>query len=333
MRRLSVTCESYELLKPFRISRGTIECITTLRVELEEDGVTGQGECVPSAAIMATREQGREIAQSVEEIVRSIARRLELGADRDEVQRLLPRGPARNAVDCALWDLEAKQRRQSIAEIAGLQLPHFLTTCYSAPLSDPEVLYREVLENRDRTMIKLKLGGEWDREAVAVVREAAPEANVIVDVNGGWSLTQLVEMADVLKSYRVDLIEQPLAEGEDSALENLNLDLPLCADESCHDRRDLEDVARRYNFINIKLDKTGGLTEALALAHDAKEMGIGLMVGCMAGTSLSMAPAMVVGSLCRFVDLDGPLLLERDRDNGVSYQGSRLFPAPAEFWG
>ena len=333
MRRITTSIEEFRLKEPFSIATGTIERLVVLVVQIQEGQQVGRGECVPSAANMVVAAEGRRFAQDAEQQVLSVKKPLESGADRQALQNLLPKGPARNAVDCALWDLEARTKGCSVPELAGIDLPDTLITASTIGLADPDKMAAAAKAMADRNLLKVKLGGGQDVEAISAVRSAAPKATIIVDINGGWQPHEVEGMAHELVRFDVKLIEQPLRSDDDDVLASIDVPIPLCADESCHDRDDLDDVVERYDFINIKLDKTGGLTEALCLADDAMDRGLQRMVGCMAGTSLSMAPAAVVGSLCQYVDLDGPLLLQRDRTPGLKYDGDTLYTRQPALWG
>ncbi len=327
MRRLTVTAEQWPLHEPFVISRLTQEQGEVVVVEIEQDGAVGRGECERADQFFAGR------AAVVEEI-ESIREKIETGLERDELQKLLPSGPARNAVDCALWDLQAKISGTPVHQLAGLDGPMAAaTTVFTISLDTPEKMAADAKANSHRPVLKLKLGREGDPERVAAVREAAPDARISVDANTGWSEAQLVDYMPRLAALGVELVEQPFLPGEDAILVNYDSPVPLAADESCLDRDSLAELAGKYDFVNIKLDKTGGLTEALALAEHAKSMGFGIMVGCNIGTSLAMAPGMIIAQLASFVDLDGPLLLARDRQPGLDYDGSLIAPPLPALWG
>jgi L-alanine-DL-glutamate epimerase-like enolase superfamily enzyme len=262
---------------------------------------------------------------------RSVREALERGADRTELRDLLPAGGARNAIDCALWDLAAKREGKSIWELTGIT-PGEVVTFETVGIGSPDEMAgmaRSLASGR----IKVKLDGEMPLERIAAVRAARPQALIAVDVNQGWTFEQLVELAPRLKELGVAMIEQPLPRGGDEALEGYDPPIPLCADESCVDTSEFEQAARRYQMINIKLDKTGGLTEALDLARLAREWDIGLMVGNMVGTSLAMAPSLVVAQLCDFVDLDGPLLLKYDHPHGLRYRKGVVDGLQPSLWG
>jgi L-alanine-DL-glutamate epimerase-like enolase superfamily enzyme len=326
-RRLTVRAEQWPLKEPFVISRLTQEAGEVVVVELEEDGAVGRGECERADWYDPAR---RPVVEEIE----ALRDALEAGMDREALAAALPSGCARNAVDCALWDLEAKRTRIPAWRLAGLTAPPGpVTTVFTISLDTPEKMAVAAARNRDRPVLKLKLGRDGDPERVAAVKEAAPKARLSVDANTGWSEAQLAAFLPKLAALGVELVEQPFRPGDDAALARIDHAIPIAADESCLDRRSLPALEGRYDFVNVKLDKTGGLTEALALAGEAKERGFGLMVGCNIGTSLAMAPAMLVAQLASFVDLDGPLLLARDRTPGLAYEGSTIRPPVPALWG
>lgn len=327
MRNFTILSESWALKEPFVISRMTQYSAEVAVVEIEDDGVTGRGE-------VERADYFEPHLPNVLEALEAARPNIKAGMGRMDLLDAMPAGPARAAIDCALWDLEAKQAGKRVWELAGLAPPKPLETAYTLVLGTPEAMAAAAARNADRPLLKLKLGGEGDIERVAAVRKAAPDARLIVDANEAWTPDMLAPYIAALAGLGVELIEQPLPRGGDRALADVARAVPVCADESCHDRATLADVAGHYDFINIKLDKTGGLTEALLLAEEAAAMGLGLMVGCMVGTSLAMAPAMLIGGLAeRFVDLDGPLLLARDREPGIAFDGSIMQPPPAAVWG
>ncbi len=327
MRNYTILSESWALKEPFVISRMTQYSAEVAVVEIAEDGATGYGE-------VERADYFEPHLPNVLEALEAARPNIEAGMGRMDLLDAMPAGPARAAIDCALWDLEAKQAGKRVWELAGLASPKPLETAYTLVLGTPEAMAAAAARNADRPLLKLKLGGEGDIERVAAVRKAAPDARLIVDANEAWTLDMLAPYIAALAGLGVELIEQPLPRGGDRALADAARAVPVCADESCHDRATLTDVAGHYDYINIKLDKTGGLTEALLLAEEATAMGLGLMVGCMVGTSLAMAPAMLIGGLAeRFVDLDGPLLLSRDREPGIVFDGSIMQPPPAAVWG
>jgi L-alanine-DL-glutamate epimerase-like enolase superfamily enzyme len=325
-RALRAVQESWPLAAAFTISRGTKTEAHVVTVTLEDGNATGRGECVPYPRY-------GESTDSVIALVESCRDALEQGADRRAVQDLLPPGAARNAIDCALWDLEAKTAHTPAWRLAGLDEPKPLVTAYTISLDSPEAMAAAARQNADRPLLKLKLGGDGDVERTRAVRQAMPDTRLIVDANEAWAPDMLERYFGVMAELDISLIEQPLPAGEDAALAAFRRPVPVCADESAHDRSGLAALRDRYDVVNIKLDKTGGLTEAIAMAGMARDLGFGIMVGCMVGTSLAMAPAMLVGGLADYVDLDGPLLLAEDREPGIAFTGSTLQPAPTALWG
>ncbi len=264
---------------------------------------------------------------------RASGRLIEEGGTRAELQIALAAGAARNALDCALWDLEAKLSGRPVWRLAGLEAPQPLTTAYTISLGTPETMAEAAALAADRPLLKVKLGGEGDVERVRAVRAAAPDARLVVDANEAWTPAMVLPYGEALARLGVELIEQPLPAGEDGPLAEMARPVPLGADESCHTLDGLSELRRCYDVVNIKLDKTGGLTEALAMAREARRLGFGIMLGCMVGTSLAMAPSTLLGGMARFVDLDGPLLLARDREPGLRFTGSILAPPPPALWG
>ena len=325
-RRLSVRAETWPLAASFTISRGSRVEARVVVAEISQDGVTGRGECVPYAHYGESVDGG---VAGIEALAEPIAD----GLDRQALKRAATPGAARNALDCALWALEAKRCGEPVWRLAGLAPPGPLTTAYTLSMDSPEAMGKAAAANATRPLLKLKLGGEGVIERVAAVRAAAPGARIIVDANEAWTIDLLRRTSRELARLGVEMIEQPLPAHSDGGLEGIECPVPLCADESCHDTTTLAGLESRYDIINIKLDKTGGLTEALALADAARAAGLGIMVGCMIGTSLAMAPATLVAARAAFVDLDGPLLLARDREPGIAYEGSIMQPPPAALWG
>ena len=324
---LVLRSETWPIRGSFRISRGAKTAADVVVVEISEDGVTGRGEGDPYPRY------GEAVTGVVADI-ESLRADIERGLTRADLQRRLPAGAARNALDCALIDLEAKASGKSAADLLGLPPPIPVRTAFTLSLDAPEEMAKAatVAAQTYRT-IKLKIAGAGDIERVAAVRSAAPRARLITDANEGWSVDDLYRLTPELARLGVALIEQPLKVGEDDALLGFESPVPLCADESCHTRADLPRLIGRYSHINIKLDKTGGLTEALALAQEATTAGLKLMIGCMVSTSLSIAPAMLLAHRAEFVDLDGPLWLARDRVPGLTYRGDELLPFSADLWG
>ena len=323
--QLTAGIERWPLRRPFTIARGTRSEAVTLVVRLQRDGVSGRGESVPYPRL-------GETPDSVLATVGELARR-GLPPDREALQRALPAGSARNALDCALWDLEAREGGVPAWRTAGLPAPRPLTTAYTISLDSPAAMGRQAREAASRPLLKVKLGGDAAREAERLnrVRAAAPESRLVVDANEGWSEQTLRSLAPALVAAGVELLEQPLPEGEDAAIGDVGV--PLCADESCRTRADLEHLPASYRYINVKLDKAGGFTEALALARAARTRGLGVFVGCMLAGSLASAPAFLLAAEADYVDLDGPLYLARDREGGLRPDGARLHPPAPGFWG
>jgi len=323
---LTVRPEVWPIRGIFRISRDSRTEIRTLVCEIAEDGAVGRGECVPYARY-------GESVESVQAQIEGQAGAIAGGMGREELRRAMPAGAARNAIDCALWDLEAKRSGRPVHELAGLPPPLPLTTAFTLSLDEPAKMREQAAANAHRPLLKLKLGGgPEDLARVAAVREAT-QAVLIVDANEGWSEAELAHMPAELAALGVALIEQPVPAGQDEILAGIDHPVAFCADESCHDRSGLAELVGRYEAINIKLDKTGGLTEALELRAAAQAAGMRIMVGCMLATSLAMAPATLVAQGAEFVDLDGPLLLARDRDPGIRFQDSIMHPPPPALWG
>ena len=325
-RALAASEERWPLAEAFVISRGSKTEVRLVVVELHQDGHRGRGECAPYPRYGETPEG--VLAQ-----IEQVRPQIEAGCSRAELQRLLPAGAARNAIDCALWDLEAKTAGVRAFQLAGRQRLDPVKTAYTLSLGDPASMAAAAAKAARRPILKLKLGAEGDLQRVEAVRAAAPRTRLIVDANEGWDFDTLQTLAPELARLGVMLIEQPLKVGEDQVLEGWDCPVPLCADESLHSRAELALCAGRYGCINIKLDKAGGLTEALALAAEARALGLMVMIGSMVATSLSMAPALILAQGAAFVDLDGPLLLARDRQPGLGYLGSMIEPPPPELWG
>lgn len=323
---LSVRVERWPIAGTFTISRGAKTEAAVVVAELSDGRHRGRGECVP---------YGR-YGESVEAVAAAIAAMtmgLASGLDRAGLQAAMPTGAARNALDCALWDLAAKQQSRPVHEIAGLPPPRPLTTAYTISLAAPDVMAAAAEKASARPLLKIKLGGAGDGARIAAVRRAAPRSELIVDANEGWTADNLAENFAACADAGVTLVEQPLPAGDDEALAKLPHPIAVCADESAHARASLGELTNKYEAVNIKLDKTGGLTEALAMAQLAHELGLGVMVGCMVATSLAMAPAILVAQRAKVADLDGPLLLARDRADALRYEGSRVHPATPTLWG
>ena len=323
---LTVRTERWPIAGAFTIARGAKTESQVVIAEASDGMHTGLGECVPYARY------GETIA-GVAAAIEAMGAALAEGLDRQALQAAMPAGAARNALDCALWDLEAKRGGQPVHALAGLAAPRALVTAYTISLGAPDAMAAAAAQAAARKLLKVKLGGEGDAARIAAVRTAAPTAELIVDANEAWDRVNLGENLAACADAGVTLVEQPLPSGDDAALTSIARPIPVCADESVHDRASLRSLVGKYDAVNIKLDKTGGLTEALAMAREAERLGFSLMVGCMVATSLSMAPAMLVAQRARVVDLDGPLLLARDREHGLRYEGSLVYPATPELWG
>ena len=324
---LSVTIERWPLADAFTISRGSKTEAVVVVAELCDGTHRGRGEAVPYARYGETPDG---VLAAIEDMRLALRR----GLDRAALQDAMPPGAARNALDCAYWEVEAKQKGCRVHELAGLVAPRPLVTAYTISLAAPEAMAEAAGRAASRPLLKVKLGGgEGDPERIAAVRRAVPKVELIADANEGWSEDSLEQNIAACAQAGVTLIEQPLPEGCDAALARIKRPIPVCADESVHARASLGALVGKYDAINVKLDKAGGLTEALALAAAAEERGLAVMVGCMVATSLAMAPAMLVAQRARVVDLDGPLLLARDRPHGLRYDGSLAYPPDPALWG
>lgn len=325
-RALSISIERWPVAGTFAIARGAKTEAVVVLVGLVQGAAKGHGECVP---------YGRygETPTSVVAQIESVRDALERGADKAVIQTLLPAGAARNAVDCALWDLEAKQHGRRIWDLAGLAAPKAAVTALTISVADPETMAANARRLCDYPLLKVKLGGEGDPARIAAVRAAAPAARLIADANEAWTPESYRENTAACVAAGVELIEQPLPADALDAMRRLPRPIPVCADENAHDRAGLAALRGAFDAVNIKLDKTGGLTEAIAMAHDARAMGFKIMVGCMLSTSLSMAQAMTLASLADWIDLDGPLLLARDRSPGLHYQDGLVHPPSPKVFG
>jgi L-alanine-DL-glutamate epimerase-like enolase superfamily enzyme len=323
---LTARIEHWPIAGAFTISRGAKTEAVTVTAELSRDGVTGRGECVPYARYGETPE-GTLAAML------STRAAFDGGIDIAALQAALPAGAARNALDCALLDLDAKASGRRIWDLLGRPAPRACTTAYTISLGTPEAMASATAKAAHRPLLKIKLGGDNVAARIKAVRHEAPECELIVDANEAWTPDNLVENLAACEAAGVTLVEQPLPAGKDAALAQIRRPMAICADESVHDLASLEGLRDRYDAINIKLDKAGGLTEALAMADAAQALGLEIMVGCMVATSLAMAPAMLLARQARYVDLDGPLLLAADRDGGLRYDGSTIYPPDAALWG
>lgn len=316
--RVEVSADTFQLAEVFTISRGSRTEAKVMSVVL--DGV-GRGECVPYARYGETLDSVRDQILSVDL------------TDRAALQGQLPAGAARNALDCAFWDLEAKRAGKRAWELAGIAAPHAEITAFTLSLAEPDVMELSARKHAARPLLKIKLGTPDDMARLEAVRRGAPKSRIIVDANEGWSADVYTELAPHLIRLGVELVEQPLPAGEDDMLGEIARPLLVCADESCHDRDSLPALKGKYDVVNIKLDKTGGLTEAFALNAAAREMGFGVMVGCMVGSSLAMAPAVLVAQGAQFTDLDGPLLLAEDRAEPLQFDHAGVHPPKSGLWG
>ncbi|MFT5181801.1 MAG: L-alanine-DL-glutamate epimerase-like enolase superfamily enzyme [Alphaproteobacteria bacterium] len=323
---LETKIEIFPLRQRFSISRGSKTETVVVTVELRDGEYAGRGECGPNIRYDETPE-------SVADEIAAMAAGIEGGLDRDGLQQAMPPGAARNALDCAFWDLQAKQTGQPVWALAGLAKPVPVETAFTLSVDTPVAMAEAARANASRPLLKLKLTGAGDLDRVRAVRQGAPDARLIVDANEAWTPADFTALATELAGIGVEMIEQPLPAGDDAALAALAHPVPICADESCHDRASVAELVDRYDMINIKLDKAGGLTEALATAAVARAVGLDIMVGCMVGTSLAMAPAHLVAQAAKIVDLDGPLLLAEDREPSLEVNGSRIFPPTAALWG
>jgi L-Ala-D/L-Glu epimerase len=324
--QVSVHRVDWEYASVFKIAYRTWTHSETVVLEIKDDGLIGRGEAL---GVFYHNETIQQLCEQLE----SVTPKLIEGVSRSELPTLLGPGGARNAVDCALWDLEAKRAGRRAWELAGIESPRPLVTAYTLSVDTPEAMARAAAFAARHSLLKLKLCGDGDVERVSAVRRARPDAELIVDANQAWSEKQLRAFAPRLAAFDVKLIEQPLPLNQDDMLTGYKSPVPFCADESCQTSESIPGLLGKYEYVNIKLDKTGGLSEGLKLARLASERGLKLMVGCMGGSSLSMAPAFIVGQLCDFVDLDSPLLIKSDMSDAIRYDGSRMFPPEARLWG
>ena len=326
---LSWRFEAWPLAAAFVISRGAKTEANVVVVEVSNGACAGRGEAVPYARYGETPDS---VAAQIS-AARGTLHGLNASVGREHLQSVLPAGAARNALDCALWDLEAKSSGTTVADLLGLVLPGPILTAYTLSLDTPDAMAAKARAVAHLPLLKLKLGGVGDDVRLRAVRAARPDARLIVDANESWTAELLKPLLAAALEARVEVVEQPLPASDDAALEWRQREVPVCADESLHTRSDLPRLAQRYDAINVKLDKAGGLTEAVALVADAREHGLEIMVGCMVATSLAMAPAILLAQGARWVDLDGPLLLARDRGPGVSIINGIIAPPPAGLWG
>ncbi len=323
---LAARIERFPIAGSFTISRGAKTEAVTVVADVSRDGLVGRGECVPYPRYGETPEATLAAIAAMQAAVAG-------GLDRQALQGAMPPGAARNALDCALIDLEAKAAGLRAWSLLDRPVPGERTTAYTISLGTPEAMAAATAKAAHRPLLKIKLGGDGDAERIKAVRSAAPESELIVDANESWTEANLEHNLAACEAVGVTLVEQPLPAGKDEALARIRRPVAVCADESVHDRNSLAPLRARYDAVNIKLDKTGGLTEALAMADAAQALGFEIMIGCMVATSLSMAPAMLVTPQARFVDLDGPLLLARDREHALRYDESLVYPPAASLWG
>jgi L-alanine-DL-glutamate epimerase-like enolase superfamily enzyme len=319
---ISVTEDCFPLAQTFTISRGSKAEARVLTVRIDHARLTGWGECVPYARYGETVDS-----------VRTQIEGLPQGITRAELQSVLPAGAARNAVDCALWDLAAKQAAMRVWDVAGLARPTALATSYTLSLAAPDAMREAAMRNAFRPILKVKLGTPDDLARLQAVRAGAPKSTLLVDANEGWTPDTYLSLLPHLRAAGVALVEQPFPAGKDSVLADLPRPIPVCADESCFDRASLAGLQGKYDVVNLKLDKTGGLTEGLLTRDLARAMGFGVMVGCMIGSSLAMAPAVLLAQGADWTDLDGPLLLAEDRPHPLWYDTEGVHPSDARLWG
>ena len=324
--RLAVGVERWPIKGGFAISRGTKHQAVVVVATIGDGAHAGRGECVPYARY-------GESVEAVTSAIESCAQAVAHGVSRTELATLLPAGAARNALDCALWDLEAKRSGLGAAALAGLKPLRPVLTALTISLAAPEAMAAAARQARDYPLLKIKLGGAGDAERIRAVRAAVPKTRLIADANEAWQPHETESLLAIAAAAGFELVEQPLPAGGDDLLQRIARPVPVCADESVHDRASLDTLAERYDAVNIKLDKTGGLTEALHVAERARALGLKIMVGSMVATSLAMAPALLVAQEAEWVDLDGPLLLAHDREPGLRYEGATIFPPSPELWG
>ena len=323
--KIEIEEKDWPLRKPFKISRNEHTYAETLVCRISDGTHTGSGE---AAGVSYKGETIASIRKQIESVMPQIAE----GIGRDELQKVMGPGGARNAVDCALWDLEAKQSGQTVWQMLGWQ-PHAVTTVYTVGIDKPENMRRDAEAHADFPILKVKVGIGDPIEQITAIRDGSPACAIVIDANQAWTVDDLERYALDLKALNVEMVEQPLSATDDESLREYDAPIPLCADESCGTRADLDRLVGLYDIVNIKLDKTGGLTEAVALAGQAESMGFGLMVGNMLGSSLAMAPAFVIAQRCRYVDIDGPLLQAEDCEHPLVYERGKVEPFSPRLWG
>ncbi len=325
-RHLEATIEAFPIAGTFTISRGSKTEADVIVCTISEDRFSGRGECVPY------RRYGETMDGVMAEIM-AVSKAIEAGLTREGLQSAMRPGAARNAVDCALWDLEAKRSGRSVAAVIDAVRQEPVVTAFTLSLSNAAAMGEDAKKNSGRPLLKIKLGTEDDESRMRAVRDSAPDARIIVDANEGWTEENIERHLRLASALNISLIEQPLPAGKDAILSRIDRLVAICADESVHSTTDLASLRDRYDAVNIKLDKTGGLTEALVMKTEAQKLGFQIMVGCMVGTSLAMAPAVLLAQDTDYADLDGPLLLSRDRPGGLRYEGSLVYPPVPELWG
>ena len=318
--QITVTRDVFQLAQVFTISRGSRTQAEVLTATIEGDGARGQGECVPYA----------RYGETLESVTAQI---MAFDGAWPDLPDALAAGAARNALDCAFWDHAAKRAGKRVWDLLGLPMPRPEITAYTLSLDTPAAMEQQAAKHAARPLLKIKLGTPDDMARLEAVRRGAPDADIIVDANEGWTAEVYADLAPHLIRLGVKMVEQPLPVGQDDMLAEIARPLPVCADESCHDRASLPALRGKYDMVNIKLDKTGGLTEALALKRQAQAEGYGVMVGCMVGSSLAMAPATILAQGVAFTDLDGPLLLAEDRDEPLQFDHAGVHPPAAPLWG
>ena len=326
MTTLEISKETWALKDPFVIARGSRTETHVIKVELSCNGKMGRGESVPTARY-------GETIDSVCRQLESVSDQIRAGATRQHLISLLPAGAARNAVDCALWDLEAKQKQTTVSNLLGLPYPDSVRSVQTISIDSPENMGLAASKLRNFPKLKVKLNGEHILSRLAAVHKHAPHAEILIDANESWTIDLLNRIAPSLANFGVVLVEQPLPAGRDEELRGLELPIPIGADESCHTANDIEELVGLYDVVNIKLDKTGGLTEAVTLANSARHAGLDIMIGCMVGTSLAMAPAMVLATGASYVDLDAPVLLREDRKYGLTIKDGKMSRLDERLWG
>ena len=325
-RNLDAQHDRFPLTHPFRIARGVKTAADVITVTIREGDHVGRGEGVPYPRY-------GESVESALVAIDDIRPLIEGGADREQLLKAMPAGAARNAVDCALWDLESRQAGRSVAEMIGAPEPGRIASALTIVIDTPEAMARAAAAVAQVPLLKVKVDANDPEAQLRAVRAVAPQPRLIVDPNESWDRALVEALQPLLVELRADLLEQPVPAGEDEWLEGFTPTVPICADEALHVAADLPVIARRYQVVNVKLDKTGGLTEALAVAKAARESGLGLMTGCMVSSSLAIAPALHIARMSDFVDLDGPIWLREDRDGGVKDEGGTLLPPAPGFWG